>query len=61
MPMDGHHGSGLDGVQHPIGKIFRAAPEVQINPEARRRLRPGNQGIEAMLVNNHAYSPVKPV
>ena len=38
VPMDGHHGSRLDGVQHALGKILRAVPEVQVHPEARRRL-----------------------
>ena len=55
VPMDGYHGSGLDCVQHPPGKIFRAVPKDRVHPEARRRLRPGGQFIVDVFGNRHGF------
>ena len=54
-PMDRHYGSGLYGVQNALGKIFRAVPEAQVHPEARRHLRPSGQFIVDVLGNRHGF------
>lgn len=36
--MDGHHGPGLDGVEHTLRMIFRGIAEIEIHPQARRSL-----------------------
>ena len=35
VPMDGQNRSRLDSIQHPLGKIFRTVPQVQVHPETR--------------------------
>jgi hypothetical protein len=32
VPMDGHNGAGLDGVQHALGAIGRRVPQIVIHP-----------------------------
>ncbi len=53
MPMDGQHCPGLDGVQHPLGLVGRAVPQVQVHPKARRLLGLGGQGVKNMMVDYH--------
>lgn len=38
MSMDWDDRSGLDGVQHPLGLVFRGIPEVVVLPKTRRCL-----------------------
>ena len=35
VPMDGQNRSRLDSIQHPLGKIVRTVPQVQVHPETR--------------------------
>lgn len=32
MSMDGHHGSGLNGIEHPLRLVFRGIAEVEVHP-----------------------------
>ena len=45
VAMDGHHGAGLDGVEHALGVILGVVAEVEVAAQARRGLGLGGQGV----------------
>ena len=45
MAMDGHHGAGLDGVEHALGVVLGAIAVVEVAARAGRGLDLGGQGV----------------
>lgn len=43
--MDGHHGAGLDGVEHTLGVVLGAIAVVEVAARAGRGLDLGGQGV----------------
>lgn len=39
MTMDRHHRTQFNGVEHPLGVVFRTIPKIRVHPEKRRCFR----------------------
>ena len=53
MPMDGQHSPRFDGVQHALGQVLGAVPEVQVHAEPRGGFRLGGEVVQDVLVDDH--------
>lgn len=45
VAVDGHHGAGLEGVEHALGVVLGAVAEVEVAAQAGRGLCLGGQGV----------------